>query len=905
MKNKQTIHIISHTHWDREWYLPFEKHHMLFVKLMDQLIETLENDPDYESFHLDGQTILLDDYLQIRPQMREKVKQLIQDGRIYVGPWYVLQDEFLTSSESNIRNLQQGMKDARAWGGLSNIGYFPDSFGNMGQAPQILQQAGIEHAVFGRGVRPTGFNNKVIDSDHYESPYSEMIWNSPDGSTVHGILFANWYCNGNEIPVEEQEAKVYWDQNIENLEKFASSPHMLMMNGCDHQPIQTDLPQAINTAKKLYPDMTFVHSNFNEYVEKLTATLPENLKEIDGELRSQQTDGWGTLVNTASSRMYLKIMNRTCEKLLAKVAEPLATFAYMAGEEYPHDQLTYAWKTLMQNHPHDSICGCSVDEVHREMVTRFEKAQHVTETIIDDQLETITSQIDTTCFQGLAGNPLPFVVFNTSGYNRSGVISVELDIKREYFSEGVNKQALKEFPLERGVVIAEDGHEYDCQLEDLGISFGYDLPDDRFRQPYMARRARLTFQATEVPSLGYQAFAFVTKEVRKDETSLFVTDTEIENKYYHLAVQSNGSLTVTDKQTNRQYQDLCMYENTGDIGNEYMYKQPEGEKVLTTENVKASTRIVKDTPQMAAIEITHHWELPAGATDLLDQEQQEVIWFTNRKATRTEETVSLVIQTTVTVEKDDQGINVETSFNNQAKDHRLRVLFPTDIETPTHDVDSVFEVATRDNVPSTHWKNPDHSQHQQDFVGVHNEAEGMVIANKGLNEYEILRDQRQTIAVTLVRSVREMGDWGYFPTPEAQCQGEQSVSFRMYPHQGESTKYEAYQDAYQYQVPWIVKQTDVHQGKLTPSASFLKWTGLNLALTSLKVAEKHGDVMVRWFNMSNRNERLKVTSAHHITSTYKSNVLEEQLGEFAQTNGNSCVQADVRPHEITTLGLKR
>lgn len=902
MNTNKTIHIISHTHWDREWYLPYEKHHMLLIKVMDQLIETLENDPNYKSFHLDGQTIILDDYLQVRPHMRERIQQLINDERLYVGPWYILQDEFLTSSEANIRNLQYGMKDAKKWGNVSRVGYFPDSFGNIGQAPQILRQAGINNAVFGRGVKPTGFNNTVIESENFESPYSEMLWTSPDDSSVYGILFANWYCNGNEIPSNEKEAKPYWNQHIDSLEKYAASPHMLMMNGCDHQPIQADLSKAIKTARELYPDITFKHSNFNDYIRDLTETLPESLKEIKGELRSQQTDGWGTLVNTASARMYLKQMNRETETLLENVAEPLATFAHVLGSDYQHDLFTYAWKTLMQNHPHDSICGCSVDEVHRGMVTRFEKAKHVAETIINDKLDAVTSQIDTSSFKNADNDARPFTIFNTSGYERSGVVCVELDVKREYFSEGVNKKKLKEFSLGERIIVDEKNNEYMCQIEDLGISFSYDLPDDKFRQPYMARRVRITFESTEVPPLGYKTYALIQREVVKDKTSLFKNENEIENKYFNLVIETNGSLTITDKQTNRQYKELGIYEDTGDIGSEYMYMQPQGERALTTKNIKATTRKVEDTPYRAIVEITHEWELPKSATDLLDQEQQEVVWFTKRKATRAEEMVPITIKTMVTVEKNDQGINIETTFDNQAKDHRLRVLFPTGIKADTHDADAVFEVAKRANIPAAEWTNPDNSQHQQKFVSLYNETEGVVIANKGLNEYEILRDPGQTIAVTLVRSVREMGDWGYFPTPEAQCQGEQSVSYRIYPFQGEIEKFEAYQDAYQYQIPWVVKQTNIHEGRMALTHSFLGWEGAKLALTSLKVNENHQDVMARWFNMADTQETLKVDMPDQVTNVYKSNILERNTDDLYQEQG--CVQTSVHHHEIITLGFE-
>lgn len=901
MSENKTVHIISHTHWDREWYLPYEKHHILLVRVMDQLIETLENDPCYKSFHLDGQTIILDDYLQVRPHMRGKIEQLIQEKRIHIGPWYILQDEFLTSSESNVRNLQYGMRDAKRWGNVSKIGYFPDSFGNMGQAPQMLQQAGINNAVFGRGVKPTGFNNTVIESENFESPYSEMLWKSPDGSSVYGILFANWYCNGNEVPVDEKEAKVFWDEKLHGLEKYAASPHMLMMNGCDHQPIQTDLSTAINTASELYPEIEFKHSNFNDYVERLTETLPASLKEIEGELRSQQTDGWGTLVNTASARMYLKQMNREVETLLENVAEPLATFAHTFGQSYDHDIFEYAWKTLMQNHPHDSICGCSVDEVHREMVTRFEKAQSVAETIVDDALEAIASKIDTTVFEDKGNSILPFTVFNTSGYNRSGVVTIELDVKREYFSEGVNKQKLKEFPLGNRVVIDEGNKEYPCEVEDLGISFGYDLPDDKFRQPYMARRVRITFDTVDVPALGYKTYALIQTESKADTASLFVNEREMENTYFNLKIEHNGSMTITDKATNRQYTDFGMYEDTGDIGSEYMYKQPNGEEALTTKDVAVETKIIEDNAFRAVIELTHEWELPKSAEEYLDTEQQELVWFTERKSKRVEEKVPFIIKTKITVEKNDSGIDVETVFDNQVKDHRLRVLFPTDVQATTHDVDAIYEVANRDIAPSIEWTNPDNSQHQQKFVSLFDETAGIVVANKGLNEYEVLRDERNTIAVTLVRSVREMGDWGYFPTPEAQCLGKQTASYKIYPFQGENDKFAAYQAAYQYQVPWITKQIEVQKGAMKAMHSFVEWTGSNLALTSFKVNEENEAIVARWFNMSSETDNLQLTVSEDVKEVYKSNILEEKVD--ALESEASSLQTTVNPYEIVTLRL--
>ncbi|MBW7459692.1 alpha-mannosidase, partial [Paenibacillus sepulcri] len=240
----KTVHVISHSHWDREWYMPYEKHHVRLIELMDTLLGLMERDPEFRSFHLDGQTIILEDYLQVRPEMKDRLEHFIRNGQIQIGPWYILQDEFLTSSEANIRNLLIGLQDASQYDKVSKIGYFPDSFGNMGQAPQILRQAGIDTAIFGRGVKPTGFNNESLGS--YSSTFSEMHWESPDGSKVLGILFANWYHNGMEIPTDPEEAELYWKRKLNDAEQFASTPHLLFMNGCDHQPVQTDLSAALN-----------------------------------------------------------------------------------------------------------------------------------------------------------------------------------------------------------------------------------------------------------------------------------------------------------------------------------------------------------------------------------------------------------------------------------------------------------------------------------------------------------------------------------------------------------------------------------------------------------------------------------------------------------------------------------
>ncbi|MGL5346455.1 MAG: alpha-mannosidase [Peptostreptococcaceae bacterium] len=898
---KKTAHIISHTHWDREWYLPYETHHMMLIKTMDTLLDTFENDPEFKYYHLDGQTVLLEDYLEVRPERKELLEKVIKEGRLNIGPWYVLQDEFLTSSEANVRNLQYGHKDCDKYGvNATKIGYFPDSFGNMGQAPQMLKQAGIDTAAFGRGVKPTGFNNEVSTDDKFESPYSEMYWESPDGSRVLGILFANWYCNGMEVPTDEEMAKEYWSKAIDNAAKFASCEELLFMNGCDHQPIQTDLSEAIKVANNLHSDIEFVHSNFKDYVEVLKEKMPKDLQVIKGELRSQQTEGWYTLVNTASARVYLKQWNQLCQTLFEKVAEPIATIASNYGYEYPHHLFEYGWKSLMKNHPHDSICGCSVDEVHREMVARFDKAKDVAKFIINESLEFIANKINTSEFSQLGENTYPFMILNTSGYNRCEVVEVEIDVTRKYFREGnpnVIAKEMKQIKLPTYKVVDVNGNEIDAKITDMGIRFGYDLPEDKFRQPYYARYIKVELETKEVKSFGWDTYAVVEANEAQIETSkTLINGNILENDNLKVEIKENGSIDILDKNSNNIFTDLCIYENTGDIGNEYIYMQPVGEVALTTKNLKAEIEVKEDLPYKAVVEITHKWNLPKGANELLEEEREEIIEFKRRKAQRVEETLEMEIKTTLTLEKQSKGLKVASEFNNICKDHRMRMLFATDIESDVHYVDSIFEVAKRNNEVDKAWKNPSNCQHQHAFINVHDEVVGLTVANKGLNEYEVLNDGRNTIAVTLLRSVSELGDWGVFETPEAQCIGYHKAELEIIPH-GKDV-YESYKEAHKFQIPMLTKQIAIQDGELQSENGLLELTGYGIIWSALKIDMNTNSRILRVYNVSDESTKLDIKNNKLDGTKYLSNILEERTENIIDNTVN------LRQSEIITIGIE-
>ena len=167
--------LVAHTHWDREWYLPFQQFRARLVGVVDYIMELLERDERFTSFTLDGQSVILEDYLEIRPENQARLRALVGAGRLVAGPWYVLPDEFLTSEEAILRNLLLGQVIARRFGHSMDVGHVPDPFGHIGQLPQILRGFGIESAMFSRGM-----------GDEGETLGAEFRWRGPDGSEVLG-----------------------------------------------------------------------------------------------------------------------------------------------------------------------------------------------------------------------------------------------------------------------------------------------------------------------------------------------------------------------------------------------------------------------------------------------------------------------------------------------------------------------------------------------------------------------------------------------------------------------------------------------------------------------------------------------------------------------------------------------
>ncbi|MBN2083750.1 MAG: hypothetical protein JW748_00900 [Anaerolineales bacterium] len=384
-----TLHLISHTHWDREWYRPYQDFRLRLVGLIDGLLDLLAADRSYKNFMLDGQTIILEDYLEIRPGREAELRHHIRSGRILVGPWHILPDEFLVGPEATIRNLLEGARTCRRFGPRMPVGYTPDPFGHIGQLPQILRGFGIEWAAFRRGLS--------------DEP-CELWWDAPDGSRVLAAYLRDGYDNAAGLPTAD--ASLFADEVIrrrDSLRPHSAVNELLLMHGTDHMEPPRDTASAIRSISGKLRGDRLIHSTLPEYFSAVSSTVRrEKLKlpVVRGELRSPKRHH--LLPGVLSTRMWIKQRNGECETLLERWAEPFSAWAFLAvpTQRQPHlvqdpaGALRAAWRMLMQNHPHDSICGCSIDDVHEEMRPRFSQAAQIGGEITRASLEAIAASVD-------------------------------------------------------------------------------------------------------------------------------------------------------------------------------------------------------------------------------------------------------------------------------------------------------------------------------------------------------------------------------------------------------------------------------------------------------------------------------------------------------------------------------
>ncbi|MFQ6617840.1 MAG: alpha-mannosidase, partial [Fidelibacterota bacterium] len=632
--NKEEIHIISHTHWDREWYLPFQKFRLRLVNLIDNLLQIMSDKPDFKHFHLDGQAVILEDYLEIRPERKNELKQWIKSGRILVGPWYILPDEFLVSGESLIRNLHLGHKIAKEFGHVMKVGYVPDCFGHISQLPQIFNGFNIDNCLLWRGIGR-------------EESGSEFIWKSPDGSRVFTLKLPDngGYCYGAALPDNYNQFKKRITEIKENPLKDQPHPYYLIMNGCDHLEPQPHLPQMIEIYNRAEKGGKLIHSNLPDYMQKLKKNR-KDIREIEGELRNCKYVN--ILSGTISTRMYLKALNGNSQVLLEKYAEPLSTWSWYLGNNYPCSEIWNSWKYLLKNQPHDSICGCSVDPVHQQMLTRYAWCQEIADDLIKRSLSFIYHKIDTGFIRE---NERAFVVYNPLALKRSSVVELIADFPINSDFTGVEVSTSK-------------GKKLPSQITQ--IKKGEKLLTDPFQRPKIldTKEVRIKIFAENLPQCGYTVFSIRPQDRYSECTSDLKWDKNLlENRFLLLNFNDDGTFDVTHRGTGVRFRNCHRFEDGGDAGDEYNYSYPQEDLIINSFKQPPQIELVESGPLSATFRIEGLMDVPQSLSP--------------DRSKRSKKLAALKIVSYVNLKSGSEAVEIKTEVYNNSRDHRLRILFPT------------------------------------------------------------------------------------------------------------------------------------------------------------------------------------------------------------------------------------
>ncbi len=788
------VAIVPHTHWDREWYSPFQTFRLRLVDLLDEFLPQLEGDLSYARFLLDGQMAVVDDYLAVRPEAEDRLRRLAATGRVAMGPWYTLPDEFLVSGETHIRNLQLGLARAGAFGGAMDVGYLPDMFGHVAQMPQILRLAGFEHAVVWRGVPA------AIDK-------SAFWWSAPDGSTVRAEYLRHGYGNGAGIP---DDAKALIRRIAAYDAEVASFriDGILFMNGTDHQVPQPWLGRVVAEANELQDDY---HLEVTSLAEYLADAPVDGLPAWRGELRSSARAN--LLMGVASNRVDVKQAAARAERALEQLAEPLSALFRPAGD-WPRALLAAAWHEVIRNAAHDSICACSHDEVVNAVIHRYAEARQIAEGLTNRALGALGGSMS------VEGN----VVVNPSAHPRGAVVEVVVPhgdpvpggqvtyrrtpgttAGRELSASGlasylgsIRGQRLGEHTYVTGIDVA------DAEAADTDGSVGVTLrtshkplptasieaarrelyeviasrPDARF----VVRLDRPALQKVLVRIDGVPGYGWSTWDVEEAAGSavepVVVDGTTMRNGAVTVEVDaSDGTFSLNGVDGfNRLVDD-------GDEGDTYNYSPPDHDAVIDAPD-DTSVTVVESGPMRARLQIDRTYTWPAHVD------------ATSHRAG----SVSTVVTTVLELRAGDDMVRIVTAFDNRARDHRLRTWFPLPQPAESSRAECAFAVVERgleaEGGPGEYGLATFPSRR---FVS----AGGLTVLHEGLLEYELV-DDGGAVALTLLRANAMLSrpPMTYRPEPAGpnivldgpQMQGQVIVQCAV--HIGDRDPYELVDDAF-------------------------------------------------------------------------------------------------------------
>ncbi len=835
------VTVYAHTHWDREWYRSFEEFRLRLIEVIDNVIFQLENNKA-SNFFLDGQTIVLDDYFALHPQNKEKIKQLINDNKLFIGPWYVLADEFLVSGECLIRNLYYGIKNARTLGVDKFIGYLPDSFGHNSQIPQILNSFNIKDCVLWRGA-----GNKP----------SEFIWQSLDGSQVFTVHLIHGYFQdilNQNISLEEKAQKL--KQILDKIKQNSLTEYILLPSGGDHINLPDEFENLIIKINNKIEEYNINTGSLLSYIDKVKLNIP-NLIQYTGELNDNSTAP--ILPSTYSTRIHLKKLNIISTFNITKLLEPLISILNTQKliPDY-NKELEYLWKLLLKNQPHDSICGCSIDSVHREMETRFERIDGIFNYIMDKSM-LIASKL---------ANYNKLIIFNHLNNKYTGPVKVKVPYH-----------------------LLENS----CILINITCDFPENIMFDTQRAPLKEDikpfyEYLVWVKDLDAISLNYIDVNHLTLPQDIPQISL----NHIENSKVKIKINDKtGFLILLDKETNKVFDNLHVFCDYADNGDTYNFDPIEGDTPINAEFI--TSKIIESNNIRAILKIEYQIKIPE---------------YLTKDNKRSSNLIDHDIDVFITVQAESKRIDFKTVWENKSKNHLLQLKFA--FEEPVNKtisentlglIERSFDPNYRleDNPPAKQFEElKTNTAPMQRFVW----CNGLGIITKGLQEYKA---ENNNLYITLLRSVgmlskeklrsRNLCAGPPLTVNQAQCLNEQTNEYALYPTDSPSELFSR-TDAF-YSLPIARYGLLYKRENKVNCINLVNYDNPNIYTYCIKPSQVDGfnGIIVRLFNLSNQTQNIRFKACDKFTMYIQTNSYEEKNSKECQIDS----ELEFKPYELKTI----
>ena len=808
MAAQRTVHIVPHTHWDREWYEPFQRFRMRLVDLVDRVLDLAEADHGF-AFTFDGQTAAVEDYLEVRPEAEQRLRRLTERGQLALGPWRILNDEFLVSGETIVRNLESGWRRAEALGGAMPVGYLPDQFGHVAQLPQVLRRAGLASAVLWRGV-PAAIERHAF------------AWEAPDGSWVRAEYLPAGYVNA--VPLlalpERLAERLALFERL--MGRFYGDDDPLGMYGSDHSEPLPELVAVVDELNRSQDRYRMRIETLAAYVAGQAGAADGELPRWRGELRSGARAN--LLMGVVSARVEVKAACTRAERVLERYAEPLQA---LWGRSWPARFLELAWGKVIESSGHDSVTGCGADAVAAQVLVRLGEAEQLGGALRDRAAAAVARGAP-------AGTA---VVLNPTPARRSGLVELDLAVPGSWEAVALELPDGRRLPTQEcwdaaaseparvsAVLLTErlpghlvpemlwrrihgrellgaivNGHRIQPGapgLPRLTIQVG-DHPDppaldvDELRREVQeavdaapgrdwwfqvegAPRRRLLADVP-VPPLGWTTARPLAAAAPAPEGPVRASGRRLENGLVTVEAADDGTLRVVA--AGRELSGVGRLLDGGDAGDLYNYAPPSGADELVGEPVEVGLRLLEAGPLRARLEVARLYQWPRGlAPDDLS---------------RASERLAAATTTLVELRAGEPFVRLTVSVENQSRDHRLRLHVPLPAGGPgasRSEAEGQFAVVERGReAEGGHGEVPLPTFPARGFVA----AGGVALLLDQVTEYELLDGE---LAVTVLRAVgqisRNANPWRTepagpeLPTPGAQCLGRRELRLAVMPHAG-------------------------------------------------------------------------------------------------------------------------